>query len=201
MVVPRAVVGRLMELYGFHHGDPSHCHHSGATRPSCPSRNYPHRRPSCEADRRSCGLGGIADPPSPDLIGCAAELHHQLVGRQRQARAKQQGRALQEWHRRALDEQPLVIAKADVEALLRHEPPLVGFRIKLSRMSDDDNPCHDNEAIVTAGKAMHRYGICCATCRRHRGWLSHRAAVLLTAARAVASHKMPSLYDGGEIGM
>jgi hypothetical protein len=57
--------------------------------------------------------------------------------------------------------------------LFGHPDPLIGLRVQLDRA---DTPCHGNIAEIISGSRLHRHGLVCATCGRHRGWLPKAAA-------------------------
>ena len=50
--------------------------------------------------------------------------------------------------------------------------PLTGLTVKLDRTTDRDRPCHDNLAVIGAGKGPHLGELCCASCGAHRGSIS-----------------------------
>ena len=48
----------------------------------------------------------------------------------------------------------------------------IGLKVKLDRDIDRAKPCHDNLAVIHAGKAQHAGELRCAACGAHRGWLA-----------------------------
>jgi hypothetical protein len=70
--------------------------------------------------------------------------------------------------------------------LLPHvESPAIGMLVELDRTIDRERPCHDNLALVHAGRGPHAAELRCATCNQHRGWLPKAAAdfIATTGAR------------------
>jgi hypothetical protein len=49
---------------------------------------------------------------------------------------------------------------------------LIGMIVQLDRSIDQQKPCCSNMAIITIGKGQHAAGLVCASCGRHRGWIS-----------------------------
>jgi len=66
---------------------------------------------------------------------------------------------------------------------------LFGLPVQLDRAGDRKRPCHDNRAVICVGVAPYAYGLRCATCQRHRGWLSKTEADFL--GEAIAQFGMP----------
>jgi hypothetical protein len=83
--------------------------------------------------------------------------------------------------------------------LFRAEPipaaPLL--RVQLDRRSDRTRPCHDNIAVVCAGKGPAAAELKCAQCGKHRGWLAKQALTFITeiAARYGAPKEPAVLRD------
>jgi hypothetical protein len=55
-------------------------------------------------------------------------------------------------------------------------PTLVGLTVKLDRPVDRERPCCHNVCTIGAGKGPHAGELICASCGRHRGWLSKPTA-------------------------
>jgi hypothetical protein len=74
-------------------------------------------------------------------------------------------------------------AIARIKARLQPPAPLtiVGLRLILDRSCDRRHRCCRGIGTVTAGIGPHGFGIRCAECGRHRGWLKRTAANLLQA--------------------
>jgi len=53
---------------------------------------------------------------------------------------------------------------------------LIGLQVRLDRPVDRENPCCHNVCTIGPGKAQHAGELCCASCGRHRGWLSNSTA-------------------------
>jgi len=60
-----------------------------------------------------------------------------------------------------------------------HQIALLGLPVQLDRAGDRKRPCHGNRAFIAEGVAMYPYGLRCATCQKHRGWLSKPEAEFL----------------------
>jgi hypothetical protein len=50
--------------------------------------------------------------------------------------------------------------------------PAIGLTVKLDRDIDRQRPCHNNLAVIHAGKPPHAGELRCATCGAHPGWAS-----------------------------
>ena len=61
---------------------------------------------------------------------------------------------------------------------------LSGTRIRLDRPSDREYGCCGNIAVITAGNLPHNAALVCATCGRHRGWLSEPVIAFIQETRA-----------------
>jgi hypothetical protein len=62
---------------------------------------------------------------------------------------------------------------------------LIGTRIKLDRQTDRERPCCDNVATIGGGgTSMFAANLTCATCGRHRGWLSESTIKFIQEVRA-----------------
>jgi hypothetical protein len=59
--------------------------------------------------------------------------------------------------------------------------PLIGMMVQLDRSIDQLKPCCSNMAIVTIDKGQHAAGLVCASCGRHRGWISKSTTTNLQA--------------------
>ncbi len=57
--------------------------------------------------------------------------------------------------------------------------PLIGMMVKLDRDIDRRDPCCQNLAVVTVGKGQHSAGLACASCGKHRGWVSKSTTLFL----------------------
>jgi hypothetical protein len=82
--------------------------------------------------------------------------------------------------------------------------PAIGMTVRLDRAIDRDQPCHDNLAIIHAGKPPHAGELRCANCGAHRGWAPKIMFDFITetAARFGAPAEPPVLRDstiGGNI--
>ena len=73
--------------------------------------------------------------------------------------------------------------------LFSNGDPLVGLRVRLDRDIDHRQPCHENIVELCAGPGPHAYGLLCAACGRHRGWLPKTAATFI--AEAIRVHGVP----------
>jgi len=62
---------------------------------------------------------------------------------------------------------------------------LIGTKIRLDRLSEREHPCCDNVATIgSGGTSMFAASLTCATCDRHRGWLSETAIKFIQETRA-----------------
>ena len=59
---------------------------------------------------------------------------------------------------------------------MKHQPNLVGLRVRLDRPVDRDRPCCRNVCSIGASKGPHAGELVCADCGQHRGWLSKSTA-------------------------
>jgi hypothetical protein len=100
-------------------------------------------------------------------------------------------------------EAPLLPDEGDAFAptLVPERPdPIVGLRLKLDRKCDCQHGCCNLVGIKTAGKGPHRYGLECADCGTHRGWLKAAAADLLRTLHDLDHlSSLPTLRDHGVI--
>jgi hypothetical protein len=61
----------------------------------------------------------------------------------------------------------------------------IGTRIRLDRFTDREHPCCGNVATIgSGGTGMFAASLTCATCDRHRGWLSETAIKFIQETRA-----------------
>jgi hypothetical protein len=79
-------------------------------------------------------------------------------------------------------------------------PPktIVGLHLRLDRACDRRKRCCVGVGVVQPGVGPHRFGLRCASCGQHRGWLKGSAADLLTAmARDGRLSSSPILREAG----
>jgi hypothetical protein len=76
-------------------------------------------------------------------------------------------------------------AKLEVFAAETSLSALIGTRIRLDRPTDREHPCCDNIATIGRGASgKFAASLTCATCDRHRGWLSETAIKFIQETRA-----------------
>jgi hypothetical protein len=75
---------------------------------------------------------------------------------------------------RAAKSEALVTQQALLEEVEVETAPLTGLRLRLE--GQYAHGCHNNIAIVHAGKAPHAAELRCAECGKHCGWLPKAAA-------------------------
>jgi hypothetical protein len=67
---------------------------------------------------------------------------------------------------------------------------IVGLPVRLERATDRNKPCCQNLGVIVEGTGPHPYGIRCANCQRHRGWMPKEAIKFLS--ELVALYGVPA---------
>ena len=57
--------------------------------------------------------------------------------------------------------------------------PLPRLRLRLDRDCDRQRPCCQGFGVIQPGTTTHAYGLRCADCERHLGWIKRAAAAVL----------------------
>ena len=79
----------------------------------------------------------------------------------------------------------IMTSAAELCAPEMSSPSLTGTRIRLDRLTDREHPRCDNVATIgSGGTGMFAASLTCATCDRHRGWLSETAIKFIQETRA-----------------
>jgi hypothetical protein len=71
------------------------------------------------------------------------------------------------------------VMQADLFEGRSGQSPVIGSLVRLDRTVDRISPCHENIAVIAAGKGPHGASLICSCCGQHRGWLSKSTLAFL----------------------